>query len=388
MPTDLKEFDDLIAALRDERPTIDPGFARELDARAAAGFPKPRRRLRFPRISAAVGVPAVACSVLIALIVAASQLGGEETLSSTFTTEPKTSEAPASRAESSGGGGSTALPAVQDDRLEEFSRELAPDAALDSAGTALRALDDRRAANRAPGTVRGGGPRGRVQEQSAALTLAAPAGEISSVGDRIFGVVDQVGGFVVSSSVRATDGNGGGGEFQLRIPTDRLDEGIAQLSEIAHVRERSQGVLDITSERNVSRERLQEARAERVSLLTRLEQAITQTEVDALQAQINNINAAIGSYRADLRRVLRRAQFAVVNVSLVAAGKNETVVPGADKWTPGDALKDAGRVLEVIAGVLLIVGAVLIPIALLAGAILATRRVAGRRGRERALDAV
>ncbi|MEA2124069.1 MAG: hypothetical protein QOI80_851, partial [Solirubrobacteraceae bacterium] len=41
--TDMTEFDDIIAALREERPDIDPGFARELDNRAAAGFAKPRR---------------------------------------------------------------------------------------------------------------------------------------------------------------------------------------------------------------------------------------------------------------------------------------------------------------------------------------------------------
>ncbi|MEJ7893801.1 MAG: DUF4349 domain-containing protein [Solirubrobacteraceae bacterium] len=384
MPTELKEFDDLIAALKDERPMIDPGFASELDTRAAAGFAKPRRRLRFPKVSLAVGVPAVACSVVIALVVAVSQLGGgtgdEETTASGESSGNTVSASPEV----------DARPITPLEGASE-SREGSPsgDAKLpDAGGALLQQAEARPVAPSTAATVRGGGPRGRVQEQSAALTLAAPANEISAVGDQIFGVVDQVGGFVVSSSVRATDGNGGGGEFQLRIPADRLDEGISQLSEIAHVRERSQGVLDITSERNVSRERLQEARAERVSLLTRLEEATTDTEVAAIQAQINNINAAIGSYRADLTRVLRRAQFAVVVVSLVAAGKNEATVPGEDKWTPGDALRDAGRVLEVIAGVLLIAGAILVPLALLAAAILVTRRVAGRRGRARALDAV
>ncbi len=182
---------------------------------------------------------------------------------------------------------------------------------------------------------------------------------------------------------------GGGGDFQLRLPAKRLDAGIARLSRVAHVRERSQGVLDITSERNVSRERLQEARAERVSLLDRLAAAESDTEVAALQAQINNINASIGRYRADLSRVLRRARFALVSVTLVAAAKDEQVAPGDDgKWTPGDALRDAGRVLEVAAGVLVIIGAVLIPLLLLGAAVVVTRRVMARRGRERALDAV
>ena len=216
----------------------------------------------------------------------------------------------------------------------------------------------------------------------------APAGEIASVGDRILSTTDEIGGFVVSSSVRSTDGTGGGGSFQLRIPTDRLDDAISRLSKVAHVRERSQGTLDITSERNVARERLEESRAERVSLLRRLEDADTDFEVDALQQQIAVINDAIGRYRADLTRVVRRAQFAAVDVTLMAAGEDEIIVPDDGKWTPGDALRDAGRVLEVIAGGAVVALAVLIPLLLLGGAALVTRRFTGRRGRERVLDAV
>ena len=85
---------------------------------------------------------------------------------------------------------------------------------------------------------------------------------------------------------------------------------------------------------------------------------------------------------------MRRAQFAAVDVTLMAAGENEVLVPDDGKWTPGDALRDAGRVLEVIAGGAVVTGAVLIPLLLLGAAGLATRRFAGRRGRERVLDAV
>ena len=388
MPTDLKEFDDLIAALQDERPQIDPGFASELDQRAAAGFPKPGRRFRipFPKISMMVGAPAAAFSVLIAVVVAAALLGGGAT------------------EDDMGGAGSTAASGGSAAAVDQAEESDAPTAAsggeeylrsarresrsiLPAADSSLESLNSTSKA--APGSAAvGQGRRGRLQELSADLTLVAPAGEIAAVGDRILATTDEIGGFVVSSNVRATDGDGGGGSFQLRVPTDRLEDAIARLSRIAHVRERSQGVLDITSERNVARERLEESRAERVSLLQRLEEADTDYEVDALQQQIAVLNDAIGRYRADLRRVVRRAQFAAVHVELMAAGDDEVLMPDDGKWTPGDALRDAGRVLEVIAGVALVTLAVLIPLLLLAGAALVMRRVAGRRGRQRVLDAV
>lgn len=376
MPTDLREFDDLIAALRDERPQIDPGFASELDQRAAAGFPKPGRRFRvpFPKLPLMVGAPAAAFSVLIAVVVAAALLGGGAT-----------------EEDMGAGGGSVA--AVEETEVAQdgagAAREMAPEAPLADAVAPSAPLESYRGSGKAAGTAAvGQGRRGRLQELSADLTLVAPAGEIAAVGDRILATTDEIGGFVVSSTVRATDGEGGGGSFQLRVPTDRLEDAIARLSRIAHVRERSQGVLDITSERNVARERLEESRAERISLLRRLEEADTDHEVDALRQQIAVLNDAIGRYRADLRRVVRRAQFAAVDVELVAAGADEVIVPDDGKWTPGDALRDAGRVLEVIAGVVVVAVAVLIPLLLLGGAALVTRRVAGRRGRQRVLDAV
>jgi hypothetical protein len=228
-----------------------------------------------------------------------------------------------------------------------------------------------------------------VQEQSAALTLVAPGSEVADVGDRIIGVADQVGGFVVSSNVRATDGDGGGGDFVLRVPVTRLDDALARLSRLAHVAERTQGSQDITAERNYAREHLQEAQAERKSLLLQLAKATTTAEVESLKARLRDVSNAIQGYRTDLAKVVRRARFAQVSVTLTAKPKHDVVGPEDDgKWTPADAIRDAGRFLEVAAGVVLLVGSVLVPIALLALLALAGQRLAARRGRDRMLDAV
>jgi hypothetical protein len=352
-----EEFDDIIRALEAERPQIDPGFARELDARAAAGFAKPRRRWRV-----ALPYIAVPATGLAALAFAVAGLSGGDESGGTL---------------SSGGdgGGSTAASAPAPKAVQES----APPASADdsAAGAAL------------PSRASGSFARGRVQEQSAALTLVAPGKEVAGVGDRIIGVADQVGGFVVSSNVRATDGAGGGGDFILRVPVQRLDDALARLSRLAHVAERTQGSQDITAERNMARERLQEAAAERKSLLLRLAEADTTAEVESLKAQLRDVSNAIASYRDSLARVVRRARFAQVSVTLTAKPKDQVVGPEDDgKWTPADAIRDAGRFLEVAAGVVLLVGSVLLPVALLALLALGAQRLAGRRGRDRVLDAV
>ena len=188
---------------------------------------------------------------------------------------------------------------------------------------------------------------------------------------------DAVGGFVVSSSVSTSERR----RLPLRVPVDRLDEALARLSKLGHVRERTQGSQDITAQRNLARDRYDEAVAERRSLLGRLGKATTDNEVASLKARLADVNAAIASNRAALERVLRRARFA--SVAVVLQAKASVAAPIDDgKWTPGDAIRDAGRVLEVAAGVAVVVGSVLLPLALLALLGSLGLRASGRRGRD------
>src|SRR5687767_2827646 len=78
MPADTdfdREFADLAELIREDRREIDPFFARELDSKVAAGFPRePRWRRLFSTNS--MLVPGVAASMLLALMVSVAILGG------------------------------------------------------------------------------------------------------------------------------------------------------------------------------------------------------------------------------------------------------------------------------------------------------------------------
>ena len=228
------------------------------------------------------------------------------------------------------------------------------------------------------------GRRGRAQERSAALTLAARPREIERVAAGILRVTDAAGGFVASSSVAS--GAGSGGSFELRIPNARLNRALADLSELARVRERTQATRDITAETVSARGRLREAQREREGLLRALANATTINETDAVKARLRAVDARIASARASVRRLANRASYANVSVELVA-DRRATGAAGDDgRWTPGDALADAVRVLEVAAGIAVIVLAIALPLALLAALAALLARMLGHRRRERALD--
>jgi hypothetical protein len=214
------------------------------------------------------------------------------------------------------------------------------------------------------------------------MTLAARPREIEDVADGIVRVTDGSGGFVASSSVSGGDG----GSFELRIPTNRLQKALADLSALAHVRDRTQSSRDITAESVSARDRLREARNEREGLLRALARATSINETESVKARLRTVNAQISSARAAVRRVDNRASYANVSVSLVADRSGGAAAADDGRWTPGDALSDAVRVLEVAAGIALIVLAIALPLAILAGLAVGAARVSGRRRRERALD--
>jgi hypothetical protein len=76
-----------------------------------------------------------------------------------------------------------------------------------------------------------------------------------------------------------------------------------------------------------------------------------------------------------------------VDLTVRGGGENGTS-GGADggAWTPGDAARDALRVLEVLAGIALVGLAVLVPLGLLGAAVGLAVRGGRRRRRESALD--
>jgi hypothetical protein len=76
----------------------------------------------------------------------------------------------------------------------------------------------------------------------------------------------------------------------------------------------------------------------------------------------------------------------LVPVSVEIQGQAGVDSGGGGSWSIGDAFHDAGRVLTVIAGILLISAAVLVPLGLIVAVAWLTARAVIRRRREDALE--
>ena len=384
---DLADLAELAVALRDERLAPDPAFTRTLDSRVERGFPRAAERPQAPRHQVAARHPARARRGRLRAArrrdrrdaaEGRQRIGGvrrrrgqqrretEQAAPADAGSEP--SVAP-KRAPSSGGGSATSDSASPSTPAISPRRAIAPLAAAADARPAPRA--DRRGR--------------RSVERSAELVLATPPREIDRAAAEILRVTDDLGGYVVSSSVSSNSS----GQFELRVPERRLQTALSRLSRVAKVRERTQNAQDITGAVVSVRGRLKEARTERRSLLRQLAKATTPNQTASIRARLRLVSGEIAGYKRDLSRVKTRATRSTIAVTLLAdrkaAAGNEDDGGG---WTPGDALDDATRILEVSAGVLLVAFALLLPLGLVGLLVWLAARQAAQRRRERALDAV
>jgi Domain of unknown function (DUF4349) len=385
---DLAGIAEMSALATEERPSIDAEFAALLDERATAGFPRTDRaasgaaglldRLRAipPRrlIAPAAAVATLLVVVGVAITAIGGFSGGGGSSSSGVSSAP--SAGPASRGPAGAGGPEVA--AKPRGAPAESTLSLPNAGAPEDAGT----LEPRRVS------------------RSANLTLSTDPDKVRAVADGVTQVTRRWNGLVISSQITSGKGSPNpqpgpvpapdvipvnpslGAEFKLRIPSSKLEPALDDLSSLGLVVSRSEGSQDITGRFNSARQRIGDLLSERDALIKQLAGATTTAAVHALKHRLAVVGHQLGRVQGQLDQLRERVSMVPVQVSVVARGEGA----GGGGFGVGSALHDAGRILTVATGVLLIGLAVLGPLALLAALAWLSARALTRWRRERALE--
>jgi uncharacterized protein DUF4349 len=342
----------LVRDVRAEAPAMAPDFRARLDDRVTEGFAKAPRRARTRRrdLVPALAVAGCVLAALVAVVLSAD--GGSN--------------------DSASSAGSTAAPLAAREQSSDSAKS-SSGAGGSSSGTAA-----------APPLAAAPAPaRQRRVERSTRLELTAT--DVQAASDGVVRATQATGGFVQSSQVSTGDGRSTA-SFVLRVPTSRLDDALARLSRLGHVKSLQQSADDITNVYNGASTRLAEARAERRGLLRALARATTAAQISSLRTRIADNRRALQRDQREFDAVRNRANYATIGLELTGVARKHAAVPGGGSWTPGDAARDAVRVLEVSAGVALIALAVLVPLTLVGAAGGFAAVAVRRRRREAALS--
>jgi hypothetical protein len=375
------ELAELAVLLADERPPVDPAFARALDERVEGRFGGAGREMERPsRRSAWSGWWAGGAAVTLAAAVVALFV---------FIPSINNHAVSSSSASSAASSGAAATPSSS--AASGAVSESAPHRASSGAASSTAASSQAFAPSSTSSATRTPQPQsnGRKTIQSAQLNLSTSSSRVDDVAQEAFNVVGQENGIVNRSSVTQTGGADGNAFMQLSVPSAALAQTMNKLSQLtyAHVSSRTDNSQDVNHQYLRAKRRLADAQALRTSLLKQLASAFTTEQVDSLKAQIRDAERSISSDESALSALNHRISFS--NISLtVSAGAQPPVVPShhSSGFTLRRAAHDAGRVLVVVAGVMLIALAVLLPVAALAALAWWVGGMVTHRRRERALD--
>src|SRR5688572_1585615 len=367
---ELRDLQELGLLLQADAPEATSEFRERLDQRVEKGFAKPRAPRPLQSRWSRLGGPALATSlILLPLVLIAIFAGGRST------DDEGGGGGGAAEVASGGGGGGSATAGPE---------PIDPSVSAKSGRSADQALGGSSPSVVLPPSGRGFAPgrSDRKIERSVALELESPVDQMARVAEQVTAVTNRHGGFVLSSSVSTGD-DSAGGDFDLRIPATRLRPALRDLAALADVRTQSQTGRDVTREHVTAKDRLRAARAERRSLLRRLEVATTDEEAEAIRRRLDLVAGEINGLRGQLRNLRLRTDYAVVTVSLLPNDGDEG--GGAGGGSFDDAVGDAGDILVAVAGVIVRALAVALPLALLALLGWLGTRVVRRRQRESAL---
>ena len=378
------ELAELALLLADDRPAVDRVFAHNLDDRVSGRFGGAAREAeRPPRRSwwsgwLAGGAAVTLAAAVVALVVF---VPGIDHAGSSSASSSAASSAVGSASSSSSGRPAQELSAPS---------HTASGAATGSASAAASSQAAAPTATSPAGRTPVPAPNGRKTIQSAQLNLSTAPSRVDDVAQEAFDVIGQENGIVNRSSVTQTGSADGNAFMQLSVPSSALAQTMTKLSQLTYARvaSRTDNSQDVNNQYIQAKRRLADAQALRTSLLKQLANAVTTEQVASLKAQIRDAERSISSGESSLAALNHRIAYS--NISLtIFAGAQPPITPthhGSSGFTLGKATHDAGRVLVVVAGVLLIGLAVLLPVAAIAALAWWVGGMVTHRRRERALD--
>ena len=352
----------LIADLQALRPTPHPQFAAALDNRAAAGFPRRSRlpgfsldRLRV-RSAKRLLIPAGGLALLLIALLTVVVVSNDSE------SHPESSLLSLSQEADSGS------------ELEQAAPEAAPSSSAAGANAELEPF----------GAETRSDIQHRAVKREAQVVLGAEPAEVAEDSAQVLETVHAYDGIVLRSSSHQGSEGEAGAHFELQIPSAKLGDALAALSQIGELRSRYDTSLDITAPITTVSELLQDSKARIDSLLGQLEGAETESEREAVEAELRQERHHRTRLRSNLQKLQRHAALSRVMVRIDTDAVEDS--SGGSAWGIDDGLHDAGHVLTVAAAVTLIALAILGPIALIAFLAWLTHRAWVRRERRRVVS--
>lgn len=219
--------------------------------------------------------------------------------------------------------------------------------------------------------------------REARQVVRVPSSGVAAAASKVSEIVAGQGGYVDTSSVSEA-GSAPRAVFGIVVPSARLDATIAAIGRIGKPVALERTTSDVTAQRASIDDRLRDLRADRSSVRLQLARATDADQRAAKRRELRLLSSRIARLEGEQRELRDEVATARLSLELTTA-RSDAAIPADDdgRWGLADAWDDAGDVLQVVGGVVLIAAVILLPLTALVGLLVLGRRrlTANRKNR-------
>lgn len=219
--------------------------------------------------------------------------------------------------------------------------------------------------------------------------LSLTVGSVAETSPKIVTLATTAGGYVQSSSVSEDQDGTHTGYVTVRVPSDKFEATVTAIKALATVvNVESTNGQDVTERYSDLEAQLRNAQAQEIQYLEILKQAKTVEEILSVQQYLSGVRYQIESLQGQIKYLSNATTYSTIDVSLTEKPSIRVPTKGFDIVS---TIKEAVQALVAIAqnlGValvwlLIVGGGILLPIALIAWAIVAIVRKAKGKGKSK-----
>jgi hypothetical protein len=228
-------------------------------------------------------------------------------------------------------------------------------------------------------------PGERLAHHTASMRLrVSDVDELSRTTREAMRIARSLGGFVASVNYAKPKGDHGDASLTLRVPTSKIQDAIAQLSDLGVIVSQRIEIRDVQNQVNDASAQIARLRRTIRRIEARLKQPISEDERFRLELQLEQARASLRRITEQRSATVRRARLATVSVALTTREGEQKVAPPPGRVER--AARNAATVLaKELAGIVYAL-IVLSPLLLLGAAALVAARAHRRRFDQRLLE--
>ena len=228
-------------------------------------------------------------------------------------------------------------------------------------------------------------PGQRLAQYTATMRLrVSDIDELSRTTREAMRVTRGLGGFVASVNYATPKGEDGDAFLTLRVPTAKIQDAIAQLSDLGVIVSQNIKIADVQNRVNDDSETIARLGRTIRRLEARLDRPISADERFRLELQLEQARASLKRITDRRESTVRRARLAKITLTLTTREGEQKVAPPPGRVER--AVRNAGTVLAKEVAALVYVLIVVSPLLLLGAAALVATRAHRRRFDQRLLE--